>query len=345
MQNCESNHFSSMKIGLLKPMSRNKWSNFDDEYVPSTSAPVASERDEATIAADVSARRIPVVAIDRMMMRQSSYLLRPVGSALKNFVAERTDWSVAGSVVADHTPRFVVCKHRSVIRLRPVVAEANYGLKMMRRRKLSHGELVVPIVITHDDLPAVVCKHRYVIRLRPVVAEANYGLKMMRRRKLSHGELVVPIVITHDDLPAVVAVSGREVRRRIREIFEVTRLQIDDLNVYGSIKLSFHCHVAARLVHLNFIEVSQVRIANDPVLITPPHKIAERLIVAVLLCKGEHVIVEALAHLSKIASPQLCAKVLHKSVCPRRHVVRVELQPCVSVKHIGTGAAPYRIFR
>src|ERR1041384_4704019 len=297
MQNCESNHFSSMKIGLLKPMSRNKWRNFDDEYVPSTSAPVASERDEATIAADVSARRIPVVAIDRMIMRQSSYLLRPVGRSLKNFVAERTDWSVAGSVVADHTPRFVVCKHR------------------------------------------------YVIRLRPVVAEANYGLKMMRRRKLSHGELVVPIVITHDDLPAVVAVSGREVRRRIREIFEVTRLQIDDLNVYGSIKLSFHCHVAARLVHLNFIEVSQVRIANDPVLITPPHKIAERLIVAVLLCKGEHVIVEALAHLSKIASPQLCAKVLHKSVCPRRHVVRVELQPCVSVKHIGTGAAPYRIFR
>src|SRR6185369_10477247 len=82
----------------------------------------------------------------------------------------RPDGPIANGVVADDAPAVVVSEHGYVISLRPIVAEADNGLELMRGRELPHRVLVVPIVVTHYDLTPVVAVSRG--KIRPGIGEA-----------------------------------------------------------------------------------------------------------------------------------------------------------------------------
>ena len=132
--------------------------NFDQEDVSSCCAsPVTREGHEAPIATDVRARRVPVVAIHRVMMRQSPDSLTAIGRDLKDFISKRTRRApVADRVVAYYAPALIVGKHRNVIGLRPIVAEGDNSLELMRSGETPHSVLVIPVVVADHNRSAVV---------------------------------------------------------------------------------------------------------------------------------------------------------------------------------------------
>src|SRR6185295_14421401 len=130
------------------------------------------------VTANVATRCVPIVAIDRVMMGQPSHALASICRSLEDLLSEGTKRAAAVGEVADQTPAFIVAQHRNVIRLRPVTAEADHLLKLMRRRQTSNGVLIVPIVVTHHYAAAVVAVTGRIVRRRVGEALHTAGLQI-----------------------------------------------------------------------------------------------------------------------------------------------------------------------
>src|SRR5438552_16081730 len=86
-----------------------QYRDFDDEHISaSVATPIAGKSYESPVSANVGSRRVPVIAIDGMVMGQPPDPLASISRRLKYLVAKRTRSAIPRCEVAYKAPAFVV---------------------------------------------------------------------------------------------------------------------------------------------------------------------------------------------------------------------------------------------